>query len=181
MNTWTINKLIQSSARLKSWRGNWANYRDLGTLVGEIKFTPFLGTKSLLIVAEYIGVSQAPRHHKVNLFFEQVEILEELPNNDRSYLREYFAVDYNGKIYYIKKLSASRNPIRVRCSCADFVYRWGWYDYYNANCMYGPAPRPYKKVAGSNRQSVNPNKIPGICKHVLGTVKALESKGVIKY
>ena len=117
MNTWTINKLIQSSARLKSWRGNWANYRDLGTLVGEIKFTPFLGTKSLLIVAEYIGVSQAPRHHKVNLFFEQVEILEELPNNDRSYLREYFAVDYNGKIYYIKKLSASRNPIRVRCSC----------------------------------------------------------------
>lgn len=116
MNTWTINKLIQSSARLKSWRGNWANYRDLGTQVGEVKFIPFLGTRSLLINSQYIGVSQAPKHHNVNLFFEQCEILTEVPT-DSSWRRDYFAVNYNGQIYYIKNLSASRNPVRIRCSC----------------------------------------------------------------
>lgn len=180
MNTWTINKLIQSSARLKSWRGNWANYRDLGTQVGEVKFTPFVGTKSCLVTAEYIGVSQAPKHHNVNLFFEQCEILTEAPT-DSSWRRDYFAVNYNGQIYYIKNLSASRNPVRIRCSCADFYYRWAWSDYYQGNCLYGPSPKVYRPVAGSNRGPVNPNNIIGICKHVLGTVKGLEQKGIIKY
>ena len=180
MNTWTVNKLIQSSARLRSWRGNWANYRSLGSQVGVMRFTPFMGTKTLLVTAEYVGMTQAPKHHNVQLSFEKCEILDELPNNDRAMLRDYFAVNYKSQVYYIKKLSASANPVRVRCSCADFFYRWGWYDYYNANCLYGSAPRPYKRVAGSKRQSVNPNKIPGICKHILGTIKALETRGIIR-
>ena len=61
-------------------------------------------------------------------------------------------------------------------NCKDFIFTWAWYNYYNAHCLYGPPPKPYKKK--TNRKPRNPHGMPGICKHVYNAWAYLRNSGL---
>ena len=59
-------------------------------------------------------------------------------------------------------------PVRVRCSCADYYYTFGFYNY-KRRCNIGSAPAPYERVGG-NKDIItirNPRRLPGLCKHLI--------------
>lgn len=74
-----------------------------------------------------------------------------------------------GKPLYFERISltekAKKNYVRVRCSCKDFRFRFAWEDRDN-QCLFGGPPAKYTPKPGSNRPPVNPNHVPGICKHL---------------
>lgn len=82
-----------------------------------------------------------------------------------------------GKPLYFERIALvdnkKKNYVRVRCSCADFRFRFAWEDRAN-KCLYGGVPRSYQRVPGSTRPPVNPEHIPGMCKHIFQCAKGIE-------
>lgn len=131
---------------------------------------PYKGTNSLLISMKAWGVTQASLHN-VTLLFSDVEILTENPNSSN-----YFQVPYDGVMYWCKKLDRTRNPLTSRCTCADFFYTFSFYNY-NAGCLYGTKPRPYKRLT-TTRPPRNPKHIVGCCKHIYHSWTVLRNSGL---
>lgn len=132
---------------------------------------PFVGTKSCLIKLQAWGVTQNALH-QVSMLFSDCEIKT---GEQELSLWDYFKVEYKGEIYYVKKFDKFRNPLTSRCSCKSYFFDFAWYNYYNAHCLYGPPPKPYRKK--TNRPSRNPLHIPGICKHVYNAWDYLKREG----
>ena len=63
-------------------------------------------------------------------------------------------------------------------NCADYFFNAAWYNYYNGNCLYGPAPKPYQKKM--NRPRRNQLGIPIICKHIYNAWGFLKQQGFTK-
>lgn len=177
-HTYTWSKLVQNAYRLNpKSRGlkspyvpKW-EYQQFssGKNRGQSTIIPYVGTKSLLIGLRAWGVTQASLHN-VSLLFHDVEILTENPNN-----MNYFQIQYNDQMYWVKKLDANRNPLTSRCSCADFFYTFSYYNY-NAGCLYGPKPKPYiRKTTWAKPR--NPQGIIGCCKHISHSWKVLRDSG----
>ena len=86
----------------------------------------------------------------------------------------FIAVD--GKDYFIRAPFAHKTNIKVKCSCLDFYYRFSvWNDQKNA--LVEPGPEPYRKK--TDRPPVNPNKVAGVCKHLMKFIEVLKVEGVI--
>ena len=169
-HTWTWDKLAKNAYRLNpKTRGFNYPYVPKFEL---LMIIPFVGTKSCLVKLQAWGVTQH-NLHQVTLLFTDCEILT--GEQDVS-LWQYFKVTYKGETYYIKKFDKLRNPVSQRCSCKDYFYTWGWYNYYNAHCLYGPAPRPYQRKTTTYPRR-NPTGMPGICKHLYHAWEYLRLKG----
>ena len=178
-HTWTWEKLANNSYRLNPksrgpkypYTPKWETIEfTSGQNKGQNVIVPYVGTKTLLISLRAWGVTQSALH-AVTLLFHDVDIQTTNPND-----RNYFQIQYNGQMYWIHKLDRRRNPLTARCSCKDFIFTWAWYNYYNAHCLYGPPPKPYKKK--TNRKPRNPHGMPGICKHVYNAWAYLRNSGL---
>lgn len=169
-HTYTWDKLAKNASRLNpKTRGSRYPYTPK---FEQIMIIPFAGTKTCLVKLQAWGVTQNSLH-QVTLLFGDCEILV---GEQEVSLWDYFKVEYKDQVYYIKKFDKFRNPLTSRCSCRDYFYTWGWYNYYNAHCLYGPPPRPYKKK--TNRPPRNPRGIPGICKHLYNAWDFLKGNGL---
>jgi hypothetical protein len=86
-------------------------------------------------------------------------------------------INEKGNPVYFERISITdnknKNWCRVRCSCSDFKHRFAWEDR-DVNALFGAPPAKYTPVPGSNRPPVNPEHIPGMCKHIFGCAKGLE-------
>lgn len=82
-----------------------------------------------------------------------------------------------GEPLYFERLSLTnvgkKNYIRVRCACQDFRFRFAWEDRAN-QALYGGVPKSYQRVPGSTRPPVNPEHLPGICKHIAACMRTIE-------
>ena len=90
-------------------------------------------------------------------------------------LMYFTAVD--GERYAVRPLYLRTHTVKVACSCLDFRWRFA---NYNANhgALDGDPPPPY--VRKTNRPPVNPQQVPGCCKHILKTVEALMHTGLLR-
>lgn len=83
----------------------------------------------------------------------------------------------SGNPLYFEKISLTdnlkKNYVRVRCGCQDFRFRFAWEDRAH-KCLYGGVPKSYTRKIGSTRPPVNPDHIPGMCKHIFQCAKAIE-------
>lgn len=178
-HTYTWTKLAQNAYRLNpKSRGPKYPYVPKweiqgftsGMNKGQKVIVPYVGTKSVLISLKAWGVTQASLHN-VTLLFSDVDILTENPNN-----MNYFQIEYDNIMYWIKKLDRNRNPLTARCTCKDEFFTWAYYRK-AAGCLYGPAPRPYQRKT-TWMPPRNPNGIVGICKHVYHSWQVLKDSGL---
>lgn len=84
----------------------------------------------------------------------------------------------NKKEYHILPIQLSKHNVQVRCNCLDFYFRFA---YWNASKkgFYGNPFKPYKRRT-RNYPPANPNKTPGMCKHLLKTIEELKSIGLVR-
>lgn len=136
--------------------------------VTNIQFIPALESKTLLVKAKTrSGVSQ----YDTRILFENVQYVEFGALNSV----EILGVD--GNKYYIKSLKKSQSDIKVGCTCPDFYYMFSvWND--NAESLEGPSPEPYVKKTDSPPR--NPERVPGVCKHLLKLGDVCANRKILK-
>lgn len=81
----------------------------------------------------------------------------------------------DGKTVFLEALSSSVTDVNVRCTCADFMYRFNYYDHVDKS-LFG---RKRRKYEGLGLWAANPLEMPGMCKHLMKTMKALSEAKVL--
>lgn len=134
----------------------------------QLKLNPYTHTTDLL--AEAVANSGG-RKYDTKVLFLDVTYEDEDTNNNITF------VATDGDNYHIVPISLSTCNVKVRCNCLDFYYRfanWNGRD----EALYGNPPPPYRRKT-QNRPPVNPDQVPGLCKHVIKTVQSLREAGLV--
>ena len=134
----------------------------------QMNLTPARPTGDLLCDC---AAKSGPKTYDTKILFLEVNYEDEdTPTNVT-----FTATD--GDAYNITPISLSESNVKVRCDCLDFRWRFSvWND--NQDALYGNPPPPYRRKTDT-RPPANPNRTPGVCKHVIKTVKALRQAGLI--
>jgi hypothetical protein len=130
-------------------------------VIEELNYVPFLGVKTLFIRA---GVRNEDRHYKPIVLIKGIDYKAKGTK----------ITDENGKVYEFGPLSINENEVNVRCQCADFTWRFNYYDYEDSS-LYGNKRRKYESSGGP---SANPLELPGMCKHLIKVMEALRQYGI---
>lgn len=82
----------------------------------------------------------------------------------------------DGISYHIKPIALSVHNTKVKCNCMDFHHRFAHYNSQDKSLV-GRPPPPYQRK--TNRPPVNPDRVPGMCKHLLKLVQTLQQYGIV--
>jgi hypothetical protein len=132
-------------------------------IIEELRWTPFVGVKTLFIKAE---ARNEDRHYSSIILFKNV-------NYNGNQVR---IVASDGLTYHFDKLTLEDTDILVRCNCPDFYWRFNYYNHQDKS-LYGRVRAPYESQGGP---PANPMKLPGMCKHLMKTVVALKDAGIFR-
>lgn len=136
--------------------------------VSNYQAIPSIGEKSILFKANIVGEES---NYKVSIRFVNVQFSNE-PNPDYAEIK---AMD--GMTYYMKKATAAQTQVRVKCNCLDFYYRFSVWNH-SKKSLEGDPPPPYVKK--TDMPPVNPNKVPGACKHIIKMINFLRGEQIIR-
>ena len=135
----------------------------------EMLFTPFLGMKTLLVRGTAKNMENQKEYDTLVLI-KGVRYLEK--ETARS-----VPLAASGRRYILERTSAGSNEVLVRCSCPDFFWRFNHYNSEDAS-LYGRKRRRYESKG--NGIVANPNEAPGMCKHLIKTVMALNDSKIME-
>lgn len=132
-------------------------------VIRELRWTPFVGVRTLFIK----GLAQnEEREYATCVLFKDV--------NYQGNQVKITASD--GLQYSFDKLSLENTDVLVRCNCPDFFWRFNYYDKLD-NSLYGSKRKKYE----SSGPPANPMKLPGMCKHIMKTIKVIGESGVFLF
>lgn len=160
---WSAKDLLDSTIKFAGWRKAYTSSvtRRL------VKVVPFIGTKSVLFHFNSRATS-GKTSWDVFFFFSELEITVE------SQGKSFMKVTYKNEDHWIEKPSMKKTPLRVRCSCPDFRYRFApWNE--KEGAIYGGKAAKYTKK--TNRPVQNPQHTPGMCKHLVNALLWLQTNG----
>jgi hypothetical protein len=143
-------------------------------IVKQLVTLPFVGTKTLNVEAFISNTASKSKDptNDVRIIFNQVVFEDENTNENISFIAK------DGKEYYMQPIDLGSHTVRVNCTCLDFFWRFKSYNAKDQS-LAGNAPPPYQKVPGSTRGPSNPQRVPGLCKHLLKTFDALKESGMV--
>ncbi|MHA1168996.1 MAG: hypothetical protein ACTSRU_14300 [Candidatus Hodarchaeales archaeon] len=161
---WTAQKLFKSTIKMAGWRKEYSSSKSRNLR----NVTPFVGTKSVVFHWEHMGLTVKALHQIYIAFFD-VDVSMEARGNDFTHTRS------KGEDFWFSKLDMRKNPCRVRCSCKDFYFTFSYWNYLQ-NALYGRKPKVYKPVGDTKRKPRNPEKLPGMCKHLVNSLLWLQTQ-----
>lgn len=82
-----------------------------------------------------------------------------------------------GQELYIMPLKNMGNYVQVHCTCMDFYWRFANYNKKNDSLL-GEPPQPYVKK--TDREPLNPDQVPGNCKHLQKLADQLRLERLLK-
>ena len=130
----------------------------------EIKWTPFLGVKTLYVsgLAKNEGKEYRPVivFKGINYHINNTKGLVSLATEGREYLLEPISIE---------------NSVLVRCSCLDFGFRMKHYLAVDKS-LQGPDGKKYEAMFRPG--SANPQEVPALCKHLLKLIKVLKESHI---
>lgn len=85
----------------------------------------------------------------------------------------------DGQERNMEPVDLTQSNVKVRCNCLDFYFRFSTWNY-NDSSLLGRRPPLYRRVPGSNRPPVNPQRVPGVCKHIIRVVEHLQQAGMVR-
>ncbi len=106
---------------------------------------------------------------------QQGEEQEEVQQQDQSGTITAKARD--GRDYSMKVIDLAKNNVRVNCQCLDFYWRFRDTNAKDKSGVLRSKPAYQPKT---DRVSVNPQQVPGLCKHLLATFRALKHSGMVR-
>lgn len=128
--------------------------------------------KQLYIKAQATPWSNKNRRSPYSVSMVIDKVLE-MP--DTSKPSDIFVYYSNGVKIFLKRPTFN-NTCRVRCQCEDFRYMWSYYDKTN-KALIGTFIPYIRKT--DNYPVKNPDKLPGLCKHLLALTDKLVSGKII--
>lgn len=131
-------------------------------------FIPSFDNESLEIRAT---TNTEQRRYRTAIMFDEVEYLDE-PDPAAATV-----IGSDSRKYYLNKIPLNQVDVKVKCSCPDFYYRFAVWNHRD-DSLIGEPPPPYIKK--TNRPPVNPNRVPGACKHIIKLTDKLMSQGLFK-
>jgi len=142
--------------------------------ITDVKFTAYPKDNQLKCTCVARSESEREgRKYDPVVIFSSVEYADDDNPNNLTFMAT------NNETYNVYPIKMRSSYVKARCTCLDFYYRfalWNW----QAGAIYGDKPKPYTRVPGSNRGPVNPNKVPGVCKHIIKFVEELQNNGLVK-
>ena len=182
MSTYTLQSLLDSTQKFASWRGpGYSNaegltleetvpYRGMGTIVfhWRVKPSPLKRNKDGSIAKG----AKKPSFYDVYIEFQKIKFADE--GSDEIQTDGTWAkIDYRGEEFYYRKPEVDVNPVRIKCTCFDFRFRFEEPDY-KAGLLYGGTYHRYVRKTPSpekgGRPYANPEKMVGFCKHVYACI-----------
>jgi len=167
----TIDQLSQNVDRFKppSKRRQFATQP---VQIAQMRYVPAPDSKNLKITAVARSLESGKKYDTV-ISFNDVEY----EPDDSSQNITFVAVD--GEKYHVKPISLRNHTCRVACNCLDFYWRFAMWNF-NTDSLEGPKPPPYVRKT-TNRPPVNPERKPGLCKHLIRTVQALRQARLVQF
>lgn len=84
----------------------------------------------------------------------------------------------DGTSYFIDPIRPYKSNVKVRCGCLDFYFRFAAWDQRD-KALTGPPPEPYRRRTDTY-PPVNPQKLSGLCKHIMSLVAELKRERIIR-
>lgn len=165
---WPLKRLYDSAVRVSPSRRAYSSSgsREMESVI------PYPKMKSVLFQFSSLGVTVAGTHN-INIMFSGLNVTDkEMPLDD------YLLINYRGKQFWVEKPDLITTPSTVRCSCADFYFTFGYWNW-TARALFGPKPRPYKRKT-FNRPPRNPGKHAGMCKHIFNALLLMQTSGWVR-
>ena len=179
---------MQSTQKFAAWRGpGYANaeglyfaqcipFKGMGSTVYEwhVKPSPIKRNKD----GSLPRISK-PSFYVVYLEFQKLPYAESIDDGQVKADNTWSVQEYKGEKYYFEKPSLDKSPIRIRCSCDDFRYRFEK-ECYEAGILYGGTWKRYHRITPpppEGRPYANPLKIPGMCKHIYACITRSVTEG----
>jgi hypothetical protein len=162
-------------------------------------FTPYIGTRNLLVRGQARSGTYTNVYYKPMLFFNEVEYIQgeqqpdqpgqpeqqqgaegDMGEREAEVTEQANTVKIKattGEEVTIVPIKLRDNIVRVRCDCLDFYYRFAPWNFSNDD-IYGPKPKPYVRKT-NHYPPANPSRSPGICKHVMKLTQACQEAGIV--
>jgi hypothetical protein len=135
--------------------------------VQAIEYIPYLGMKMLHIRSNTVSNGNP---------YKQAIQLTKVPFSSQSGSGVITLQAADGTEFHAAPINLAMHNAKVRCNCMDFHYRFANYNAQDKSLV-GKPPPPYVKK--TNRPPVNPNQVPGLCKHLLKVVQQVQATGLI--
>lgn len=130
---------------------------------------PSIAEKTLLVKARIRG--EEGKNYQPQIRFTNAKFSETAQTG----FTPIKAVD--GTDYFVKTFTAAQTQAKVKCNCLDFYYRFSVWNHAK-NSLEGDPPPPYIKKTDS--APVNPNKVPGSCKHLIKLITFLRTEQILR-
>jgi hypothetical protein len=133
-------------------------------VINKLYWLPFVGMKTLHVKG--IALNKENGHeYSPQIVFKDVKFHH---SDDVSKLIEI--TDNKGDSFFIEKLSYHNTQILVRCSCADFAWRFNYADHLSHD-LQGKKRKKYEALYRPG--SANIENAKGVCKHILKLIHVL--------
>lgn len=160
----TLVKLYHST--LKAFPNTSYRQHSTNTIkIVKLEWVPFVGMKTLFIKGTAINEE---REYNTLVLFKKMNYLTEDHNAVK-------IIATDGLPYKFDRIDERTTDVLLRCNCPDFRWRFNSYNYVD-HSLYGRKAPAYKAI--SERGPINPLQMPGMCKHLIKTIKALSSAGI---
>lgn len=83
----------------------------------------------------------------------------------------------DGEEYHIMPIELNKANCKLACNCLDFYWRFANQNH-SAGSLDGNPPGAYQKK--TDRAPVNPQNVPGVCKHLLKLAIELKDNGIVR-
>lgn len=156
------------SGSIKAFPGTSRRQHSTDTVrVEHLDWVPFKGLRTLFVKGL---CNNEGRKNECVILFKKVIYREQEGGGSVS------VASSSGKTVHVIPLSFKEDDVLVRCSCADFRWRFAHWNREDRS-LFGRSPRKYE--AEMRPGSSNPEEAPGVCKHLMKMAKILGETGVI--
>lgn len=165
----TYNQLLSQTKRGQTIKDSPREQNSNKVQVQQINLIPSLQEKTLTAKAMTRGKDKT---YETVIVFSGVQFFNEGGHGRQ----EFQAAD--GTSYFIEPIRPYKSNVKVRCTCLDFYFRFSVWDQRD-DALTGEPPEPYKRKTDTY-PPVNPQKVSGLCKHIIKLTTQLRQERIIR-
>lgn len=165
----TYNQLLSQTKRGQTIKDSPRESNANKVQVQEVNLIPSLQNKSLTVKAR---TRTSDKFYETIIVFSGVQFFDEGGHGRQ----EIQATD--GSTYFIDPIRPYKSNVKVRCTCLDFYFRFSVWDQRD-DALTGEPPQPYQRKSDAY-PPVNPQKLSGVCKHIMKLTNYLKQQRIIR-
>ncbi len=165
----TYNQLLRQTKSGETIKNSPRERNSNQVQVQEVNLIPSVQNKTLTARAR---TRTADKHYDTIIQFSGVSYF-----NEGGHGRQPFQ-GADGTEYFIDPIRPYKSKVKVRCGCLDFYFRFSVWDHRD-DVLSGDAPESYQRKTDTY-PPVNPQKVSGLCKHIMGLTRFLKSERLIR-